>query len=458
MQIIFDSILSFFLSGMINIDNAIPLYFIKVPVLYAFLVFFWILLLVLYEGLLRGISSLVDFIYLNSRKNKSVSIIRILSEWYYLFDKLIYFLSPHLFSYDYSDDNILKKSNILSPIVLYRTVFSYIYSMFVVNKKNLLIWAIILIYFNPPLLQHIVELFNTIKWSDILHSVRTIEFKKINDFLSFMSLLLSIIVILLLTISTFRWRAKKKIREEKFEKVIKYQEQIEELLCIILFKSRNNIDRFNKMIKHWPDMYGQIITGTEKYHLVEGTLKFQNSSYIPITTVDEIIRNLESFRNNIEQINEILKNISDSRLKSVFVQVNKSIQYESLELGLYSRTYLNMDLIERDTFKDQLDHRLKNLRMLCDKFSKFREVKSGWLSAEDYELEYNKFGSSFSLKEIVKYAEEELLEAMLDFDQFLHRKLEDAIFSTIILEEYIHTSQRNTRSNLFELLLSLFTK
>ncbi|OMD41532.1 hypothetical protein BSK56_27025, partial [Paenibacillus borealis] len=343
------------------------------------------------------ISSLVDFIYLNSRKNKSVSIIRILSEWYYLFDKLIYFLSPHLFSYDYSDDNILKKSNILSPIVLYRTVFSYIYSMFVVNKKNLLIWAIILIYFNPPLLQHIVELFNTIKWSDILHSVRTIEFKKINDFLSF-------------------------------------------------------------MIKHWPDMYGQIITGTEKYHLVEGTLKFQNSSYIPITTVDEIIRNLESFRNNIEQINEILKNISDSRLKSVFVQVNKSIQYESLELGLYSRTYLNMDLIERDTFKDQLDHRLKNLRMLCDKFSKFREVKSGWLSAEDYELEYNKFGSSFSLKEIVKYAEEELLEAMLDFDQFLHRKLEDAIFSTIILEEYIHTSQRNTRSNLFELLLSLFTK
>lgn len=107
-QIIFDSILSFFLSGMINIDNAIPLYFIKVPVLYAFLVFFWILLLVLYEGLLRGISSLVDFIYLNSRKNKSVSIIRILSEWYYLFDKLIYFLSPHLFSYDYSDDNILK--------------------------------------------------------------------------------------------------------------------------------------------------------------------------------------------------------------------------------------------------------------------------------------------------------------------------------------------------------------
>lgn len=444
------------ISIMTAIDQSIPSLYLKIPILYGFLLICWTILLVSYDGLIiRTLSKSLEFLYKLCRVNKNVSVIRVLSEWYYLFDKLFYFSSPHVISYGYQSDNVLDKSQIFSPIFLYRTLKFFIYSMFVFSIGNIIRWGMMLSYFYPTLFLKVKRFVTNLKWVEVSSTLTQIEYKKINDFVSFASIILSISVILWLTSSAFKWKAMRKFKEEKYEKAIKHQEQIEDLLGTISYCSKENIHKLNQMIKYLPDMFGQLITNMDKYRLEKDALKSHDFRSYSDTKLEDMTRGYESFQEQLNKINEILKEIRQSRLRYVYSRINKSVRYETLQLGLFYKTHIDSYLIEEYDFKESIENRLRNLSRLTDEFTQIKEVWSGWLTKEVLEEQHNKYGGSFTFEKIVKYAEHELEEEMIKFKRFLHRKLEDAILHHIILEEYLEISRNNTQFNLLKMILSL---
>lgn len=416
------------------------------------------ILLAIYDGLIiRSLSSGLDLLYNLIRANKSVSAVRVLSEWYYLIDKLFYLISPHIISYGSSRENILHKSNIFSPFIIYQVIKSFIISMFSISVWNVLIWGFIVSYFHPMLFQKVIHFLGSINWSDITGTLTQIDYKKISDYIGLSSLFFSTMVIFLLTSSSFKWKAMKKVNEEKYEKAMKHQEIIEGLLGSILVSSKKNIDSFNHMIKYLPDMFGELITHTNKYRLEKGILKIDESSnFYSNTKLEDLTRGYESFREQVNKVNEILKIIYESRLYYVFNKINKSVRYETLKLSLFYKTHLDWELIESENFKEEIAAQQKALSYLTKDFIQLKDVWGGWLKKEVLEEEFNKHGGSFTYEKIVRYRESELAQEMLKFDEFLHRKLEDAIFHHIVLEQYIESSHKNTRFNLLRVLFSYF--
>ncbi|MGG3871849.1 hypothetical protein [Brevibacillus laterosporus] len=318
-------------------------------------------------------------------------------------------------------------------------------------------WGIILSYFNPVLYQKVASFLKNLTWVEFTSAVSQVDFKGIGSFLTFASFLLSITIILLFSTNSFKWKAMRKVKEDKYEKVIKHNEQLEGLLCDISYKSKLNIDTLNHMIPYLPNMFSELITQTDKYSLEKDSLKkLDNKGSHSNTKLDDLVSGYESFQEQINKINEILKDIQDSRLLYVFSKVNKSARYEILELGLFFRTSLDQTLIEGEGFKKAIEERKRKLSRLTKDFIQINEVLNGWLKKEEFIKEYNKNGSSFTFEQIVKFKERKLKDAMIEFKRFLHQRLEDAMHHHIILIEYLEISHYNTKFSLVKTILSLF--
>lgn len=287
------------------------------------------------------------------------------------------------------------------------------------------------------------------------------EYDKVNDIVSFSMLLSSLMILLWLSSSSFKWSAMKRVNEEKYEKVIRFQETIENELSIIWSKSHDNLAVLNQMIGHLPNMLGQVVTRTDDYTLKDNKLLRESKryrGYFSSTKVEDLYIGYESFQEPLRKINDVLKDISDSRIRYIYARVNKCVGYESFQLTLFVKARLDYELIEGDRFRAAIEEKIKKLSHLSDKFKKFCEISGGWLSKEEFVEEYNKYGGSNNYESIVKYAEDELEEELLVFNASLRRKLEDAIHSHIVLEQYLNLSHKNSQFNLLKMITNFITK
>lgn len=442
---------------MTSIDQSISPLYLKIPVIYFCLLLCLTVLLVLYDGLIiKGISTVLRYCYNILSANKSISVLRLLSEWYYLLDKFLYYCSPHLITYSSHNDNILVKTNIFSPILFYRFVKSMLFGMFTFSFQNILLWGMILLYFNPIILPNNLLSLPDINWDKAIPAILQFEYTKVNDFLTFVSIILSMTLILWLTSSSLKWKAMRKINEEKYEGALIHQENIEEILRKITYYSEENIDILYKTIKYLPDLFGNLITHTNDYYLEEGILKKTKYSNNTTTKIEDLVCGYHSFQKEVTQLNQILEEIHQSRLQFVFFKINKSIRFETLKLGLFSRTFLDFDLIEKENFKQTIESRIKNLSHLTDNFIKINDVRLGWVKKEDFEEEYAKYGVSLNIEDSLRYSEEKLQKELNKFKKFLYEKMIYALLNHIILKEYIEISHRNTRFNFLRIIISLF--
>ncbi|MBE3646682.1 hypothetical protein GXB80_03605 [Paenibacillus polymyxa] len=402
--------------------------------------------------IISRLSYCLDFLYEISKNNKSVSVIRIISEWYYLIDKLLYHISPHFFTYRINENNVLDKSNIISPIIIYRTVKIIFLNMFTINIYNIIIWTLILSYFHPMLFHNSIQFIRNINLAEFFSGVAEFDYKNINNFLSFSSIFLSAVIIFSLTASAYKWKAMRKIKEEKYEKVVRIQEEIETLFGTILNSSKKNINRLNTMRKYLPDKFSQLITRTDRYSInKDGQFEAQDSMNFVNINIDDLTSGYKSFNVQIDRINKIFDEIRSSSLGYVYYQANKSVRYERLKLDL-------SNLIEEKNFKEIIAKRKDRLSSLIEKFEKINKVNVKRLKKEELEYEYNKYNNNWisSYKEIVRSAERELERNMVDFKKFINRKLENAILCHIILEEYLNISFNSNRFNFIRIILSIF--
>ncbi|MGG1650073.1 hypothetical protein [Paenibacillus sp. NRS-1780] len=288
--------------------------------------------------------------------------------------------------------------------------------------------------------------------AEVFSGVAEFDYKNINNFLSFSSIFLSTVIIFSLTASAYKWKAMRKIKEEKYEKVVRIQEEIETLFGTILNSSKKNIDRLNTMRKYLPDKFGKLITCTDRYSInKDGQFESQDSINFVNINIDDLTSGYKSFNVQIDRINKIFDEIRSSSLGYVYYQANKSVRYERLKLDL-------SNLIEEKNFKEIIAKRKDRLSYLIEKFEKINKVNVKRLKKEELEYEYNKYNNNWtsSYKEIVRSAERELERNMVDFKKFIDRKLEKAILCHIILEEYLNISFNSNRFNFIRIILSIF--
>ncbi|MGG4395547.1 hypothetical protein ABEX25_14700 [Paenibacillus thiaminolyticus] len=460
-----ENIYEWIISILMTIDKDGYPIFISILLMYVFLLVCMLIMLAMYDGvIITGLSRLLDFFYKFSIKNRSVSTVRLLSEWYYLIDKFLHVISPHVFSYRLPSNNVLDKSDIFSPIVLYRFAKSFVLSMFTISLSNVVIWGVIISYFYPTAIPTSFHWVKDLSWDELYSTITQIEYKKISDIISFSMLATSIIILLWLSSSSFKWQAMKKVNEEKYEKAIKYQETLENELGEISYKSKNNIDKLNWMIEFLPNKFGEIITQTEMYSLEKNEkndlqLKSHGTKRtFTSTKLEDLTSGYESFQDNLNNVNRILNDMYESNVRFIYNRVNKSVRYESLQLGLITKAHLHWDLIEGEYFRKTIEERLKGLSYVSDLFKKINDINRGWLSKEEFVNEYNKHGDTITFESIVEYLETELEEELLGFKRFLHEELENAIFHHIVLEQYLELSHRNTRFNFLQTISNFITK
>ncbi|WP_445644655.1 hypothetical protein [Paenibacillus sp. TSA_86.1] len=429
--------------------------------MYGFLLVCLTVLLVVYDMLIISLSQLLAYLYELSRKRRSISTIRLLSEWFYLFDKLLYKISPHLFQYSWPSDNVFKKSDKYSPIVLSRTLSALFISMVAVSPTNFVIWGTIAMYYFPTAPIASYNWLRQLSFDKVYLALTKFEYEKVNDFVSFSLFVLSLLILLRLSSSSFKWRAMMKVNEEKYEKVIRYQETIENELWKIRTGSYTNISELNLKISSLPNIYCQLVTKTDNYLFEDNKLKRKTKEswrHFQYKNIQDIYKGLESFQVPLQKINEVLKDISDLKVGYIYLRINKCVRYETIKLGLYRETHLDWELIEGDKFRKAIENRLEKISYLSDRFMKFKKINNGMLSKNEFVEEYNKYGGSVAYEDIVKYTESKLEEELINFKRFLHRALEEAIFSHTVLEQYLTLSHKNTRFSLLKIISNFITK
>lgn len=437
-----------------HIDNNLSMWILKIPALYS-VVYLILFLLVLsyYLLIVRPLMKIWDWFIDIIKLNGSFCLIRVKSEINYIIKKFFYLISPRIITTRYSRDSIFEKTNILSPIYLYRIIKTFVISMFKFSTSNIIIWLIILYYFNPSIYKDSWNVLINLR-ANFPIILQNVDLKALSSYISFFTLVFSMIILIMLTPFTFKWKAMKKIEEEKYEKAVEYQEKMQSLLVDVLLLSEKNIEVLDGQIKYLPDRFGQLITKSTIYYLEKGTLKRYKHTTRFRTNLDNIVSLFEAFKKQIDEVNEILKKVYELRLNRVFYKIDRPVRFESIYLGLNIRTSLGIYLIEKDRLKTYIENKLNQLSYLTNKFTQLNEVRSNWLSKEELEKQYNKNGLSFTFEEIVEDAERKLERELVDFKKHLKEELEDAIFYHTILKEYLNISDKNTRFSFFKYILS----
>jgi hypothetical protein len=283
-----------------------------------------------------------------------------------------------------------------------------------------------------------------------------IEFKKINDLLVFLSIILSGIILLRLT-SAFKGKAIKKINEDKYVEAIKYQEKMEKFLESILRYSGENITWLDKKINDLPNTYCQVITGTDKYQFNNNKLIIAQSPQYCNIKPEKLAEKLKSFQEQVKEVNNILNSINEKRLLLAYDSITSPMRYEDEKLSYFKVNFLLWNLMDGESFRSFIKNNLEKQSYLIDEFQQIRDVWRGCVNKESLEEQYSKY-SSFTFDEIIVHAERKLAKEVIEFNRTLRDKLEDAVLYYIILEEYLRKSYGNNHINLIKQIISQFTK
>ncbi|WP_234931833.1 hypothetical protein [Bacillus thuringiensis] len=152
-------------------------------------------------------TKILENLYHKSIRNKNLKIIRLVTELYYLSDKFLYFISPRVLHTSYLDrDNSVDKTKPFSPIHWYNFLKSFISTMFQISFVNILIWFIILLFYQPTLIQNITEILH---WNNISNIIKHLDYKAINAITGCLALLISTFTLILFRTTILTSKAKK---------------------------------------------------------------------------------------------------------------------------------------------------------------------------------------------------------------------------------------------------------
>lgn len=419
---------------------------------YIFLFFIIILSLAILQFITHGIRfKALKYLYHKFIRNKNLKVIRLITELYYLSDKLLYFISPRvLYASAYREDTSVDKTKPFSPIHWYNFLKSFISTMFQISFVNILIWFIILLFYQPTLIQNINEILH---WNNISNTIKHLDYKAINAITGCLALLISTFTLILFRTTILTSKAKKKLYDERYEQAIKSQLKISASLSTCLYKSKQNISTLERQIDLITDQFCKKLAHSESYIFSNGKLQKDSriKYYRPSNTV-ELFKSYNSLKKEVEEILYSLIEINNSSLNNIYFKLNKHSKYEVAKLGIDPlNKSLNLDalLLSQEFLLNTFTNTLNYYKPLHTRFIKIKELQSGFLPKEEFMKEY-KYHSQ-SIEDIIAMEENDLQQAIIDFRNSLINSFEESIYYYVITQQYVNNSYKKSRLSLSDL-------
>lgn len=396
-------------------------------------------------------TKILENLYHKSIRNKNLKIIRLVTELYYLSDKFLYFISPRVLHTSYLDrDNSFDKTKPFSPIHWYNSLKSFISTMFQISFVNILIWFVILFFYQPTLIQNITEFLN---WNNFSNTIKHLDYKAINAITGCLTLLISTLTLLLFRTTLLKSKAKKKLYDERYEQVIKSQLKISTSLSKCLYKSKQNINTLERQLDFIANQFCKKLTHSESYIFSNGKLQYDPriKYYRPLNTI-ELFTCYNPLKKEVKEILDSLIEINNNSIYNIYFKLNKHSKYEIEQLGINPlNTSLNLDafLLSQEFLSNTFTNMLNHYEYLNTRFIKIKELRSGFLSEEQFMKEYIYF--SKSMEDIISMEENYLQEAVIDFRNSLINKLEESIYYYVITQQYVNNSYKKSRLSLSDL-------
>lgn len=414
-------------------------------------IFLLILLTIILAFIQLGLSELrfkfLSRLYKRMIRHKKIKVIRVISEFYYLIDKFLFLISPHVLTYEFNDNNSLKRSEAFSPIGIYNIIISFLKTLFGFSLINVLIWITIFSIHNPTMLNQISDI---LSWRKSWAFIKTIDYKTINAITGFLALLISIFTLIMFRTNLLRSKAKRKIQDEKYEQVIKYQIIISTSLSKCLYLAEKNINYLESRIDYLTSCFCETLSSSN-FYFANGELKTrENSNWSLKHNSDmEQLRDFNSFNEELKKIENCLESMNNEFLTQTYFKVNKSSSYErwKLHLNPFGKVMLDQFLIDRNFLLALANNSFDKYSYLFDFFNKVNMLKIGDLSVEQFTEEY-KYYTSNSIEDIISREEKNLQRAVIDFKNRLTTTFEDSIYYYILSQQYIRILDKNSKLTL----------
>ncbi|WKU25352.1 hypothetical protein Q3A90_10990 [Priestia megaterium] len=391
-------------------------------------------------------------LYEKNIRNKSLKRIWLTSELYYLIDKFLFIISPKFLKFSPYTNNSFDKINTYSLLRWYESLKSFILRMFSFSVDNVVIWVLIVSYYNSNIILTVIYFFS---WNNILSFFTNLDFKTINAITSFATFILSFVILFLLRVPFLKAKAKKKIYDEKYEKSINYQMENILNLAKCLIHSQENIVKLQHQIENITNNFSAEISQQNKYVIHQDKLikdKYYWTS-IPYNG-EELFNDYFSYNKELENIEENLNLIKENLVDDAYRELNKSLFYEFVNLRLSSTgSFIGYYLLNREFLIGFYDESLKKNKLLIETFSLIKQVEDGMLSEEKFLEKYNPF-SSYTYKKIIEQKEKELEEKIFEFRRDLRNRLEESIYYYIVTREYVNKSSYKSRLSIKDWLFS----
>ncbi|NGY91928.1 hypothetical protein F3K44_18180 [Bacillus megaterium] len=351
-------------------------------------------------------ASVVRSLYEKNIRNKSLKRIWLTSELYYLIDKFLFIITPNVFKFSPYTNNSFDKISTFSLLRWYESLKSFILTMFSFSVDNVVIWVLIVGYYDSNIILNVIDFFS---WNNISSFLKNLDFKTINAITSFATFILSFVILFLLRVPFLKAKAKRKIYDEKYEKSINYQmKNILELAKCLVY-SQENIDKLQYQIESITNNFLAEISQQNKYGIYQDRLVIDKSYWTSKPdNSEELFKDYLSYNKELENIEENLKLIKDNLVEDAYRELNKSLFYEFVNLKVSSRgSFIGDYLLNRESLIDFYDVKLKNNRLLIETFSLVKQVEDGLLSKEKFLHKYNRF-SSYTYEEIIEKKRERI--------------------------------------------------
>ncbi|MDA1671408.1 hypothetical protein PDJ90_11185 [Bacillus cereus] len=258
---------------------------------------------------------------------------------------------------------------------------------------------------------------------------------------------------LLFRTTLLKSKAKKKLYDERYEQVIKSQLKISTSLSKCLYKSKQNINTLERQLDFIANQFCKELTHSESYIFSNGKLQYNPriKYYRPLNTI-ELFTCYNPLKKEVKEILDSLIEINNNSIYNIYFKLNKHSKYEIEQLGINPlNTSLNLDafLLSQEFLSNTFTNMLNHYEYLNTRFIKIKDLRSGFLSEEQFMKEYIYF--SKSTEDIISMEENYLQEAVIDFRNSLINKLEESIYYYVITQQYVNNSYKKSRLSLSDL-------
>lgn len=407
---------------------------VKYLVLYWFLYFGYFILSASYDLIIFIIRERLNLVFqhfLNSLK--SIKSISFWAQLNYLIDRFFYSISLGIVGYGSSYRNKFKEHSKVGPIAYLKLLKSMFVNMFTVRIPNIVIWTLLILYFNPDWYNQLQDSGGLFDLGAILKFTQQLDFKKIIDNFS-------LILVLILGATGYNLlylKAMKKVENDKYKKMVVYMEELINSLTEVLHASSENIDALsNHLGSSLTSDYCKLTTGTEKYYMSNNKLHSSNKQINSKTSLKDITEKYISFSDSFHRFQDTINKIHDENLQHIFFKISKNASYEFLHLGLYSpriTQFLENDLLNKQFLTEFYEGWTKQ-DFLKQDIQELNKVWCGQVDKKEFEKKYN---SNILFEKLVSYAEDQLENKAIEFQLMAKHILIKAVENYINAEQYL---------------------